>query len=69
MKRSSRTFITLGQGRLFQDSNSQEDGLGLSRTSSRRERAISSGSEPMSLGVVHRKPAGDGLEEGKVAPG
>lgn len=59
----------IGQGRLLQDRNSQKDGLGLSRTSLRRERAISSGSEPISLGVVHRKPAEDGLEEGKGAPG
>ncbi|KAL2042899.1 hypothetical protein N7G274_004659 [Stereocaulon virgatum] len=48
---------TMGHGRLLQDSNSQEDALGLSRTSSRRERVISSGSEPTPLRGVYRKPA------------
>ena len=47
----------MGHGRLLQDSNSQEDELGLSRTSSRRERVISSGSEPTPLRGVYRKPA------------
>jgi hypothetical protein len=48
---------SMGHGRLLQDSNSQEDALGLSRTSSRRERVISSGSEPTPLRGVYRKPA------------
>ena len=57
----------MGQGRLLQDSNSQAERFGLPRTSSRR--AISSGSEPIPLGVMNRKIAGGSHEEDGVRPG
>ena len=44
----------MGQGKLLQGSNSQEDSLGLSRTSSRRERVLSSGTARIPTILINR---------------
>ena len=44
----------MGQGKLLEGSNSQEDSLGLSRTSSRRERVLHSRNATVPIILVHR---------------
>ena len=57
----------MGQGKLLEGSNSQEDSLGLSRTSSRRERVLHSRNATVPMILVHR--AGGSSSSAEVQPG
>ena len=58
----------MGQGRLLEGSNSQEDSLGLSRTSSRRERMLHSRSATVPAILIHRPRGTSSSAEAQAAP-
>ncbi len=58
----------MGQGKLLEGSNSQEDSLGLSRTSSRRERMLNSRSATVPAILVHRPRGSSSSAEAQAGP-
>ena len=58
----------MGQGKLLEGSNSQEDSLGLSRTSSRRERVLHSRNATVPIILVHRAGGSSSGAEVQAGP-
>ena len=58
----------MGQGKLLEGSNSQEDSLGLSRTSSRRERVLHSRNATVPAILIHRARGSSSNAEVQSAP-
>lgn len=58
----------MGQGKLLEGSNSQEDSLGLSRTSSRRERVLHSRNATVPAILVHRARGSSSNAEVQSSP-
>ena len=58
----------MGQGKLLEGSNSQEDSLGLSRTSSRRERVLHSRNATVPAILVHRARGSSSNAEAHSGP-
>ena len=58
----------MGQGKLLEGSNSQEDSLGLSRTSSRRERVLHSRNATVPVILVHRARGSSSGAEVQAGP-
>ena len=58
----------MGQGKLLEGSNSQEDSLGLSRTSSRRERVLQSRNATVPTILIHRARGSSSNAEAHSGP-
>ena len=58
----------MGQGKLVEGSNSQEDSLGLSRTDSRRERVLQSRNATVPIILVHRAAGSSSGAEAQAEP-